>query len=155
MSLWILALAAAAQAPERAPDYAAYGSEPFWGLEIRGRRVRFRPNDGSIGDSGLVAALPRRQRLRGGYRLVTPRFSVLVRHRVCEDEGERRHSDTVTVTLRGRAYTGCGGTLLPPLVLEATDWRIERIGGERVDGDVYAMGFYEGRITAQAGCNRL
>ncbi|HYD11908.1 MAG TPA: META domain-containing protein [Allosphingosinicella sp.] len=155
MIAWFLGLAAAAQAPERAPDYFASGSEPFWGLEIRGRQIRFTPNDGSESDDGIVAVLPRRQPLRGGYRLVTRRFTVLVRHLACEDVGERRFRDTVTVTMRGRRYLGCGGILLPPTVLEATDWRIEAIGTARVDGDGYVMGFYEGRISAQAGCNRL
>lgn len=155
MSLWLFALAAAAQAPERPADYRASGSEPFWGLEIRGRRIVFTPNDGSEADEGIGAALPRRRPVRNGYRLVTPRFTVLVRHEVCGDEAERRHSDMVWVRKGGQTYAGCGGRLLPPLRLEPTDWRIESINGARVDGDNYAMGFYEGRIRAQAGCNQL
>jgi heat shock protein HslJ len=157
MSAWLLAYAAAAmQPPGSSPsDYFASGSEPFWGLEIRGRQLRFSPNDGSESDDGIVASLPRRQPVRGGYRLVTRRFTVLVRHRVCGDEAGRNYRDTVTVTLRGRRYLGCGGTLLPPETLEQTDWRIEAIGSARVDGDNYVMGFYEGRIRAQGGCNQL
>lgn len=155
MSLLLLALAAAAQAPGRPADYFASGSEPFWGLEIRGRQIRFSPNDGSEGDGAIVAPLPRRQPVPGGYRLITRRFTVLVRHRACEDEAERRYRDTVTVTLRGYRYRGCGGAPLPPAMLERTDWRIAAIGGMRVAGDGYALSFHEGRITAQAGCNRL
>ena len=156
MSAWLLALGAAAMQPAAPlPDYSASGSEPFWSLEIRGRRIIFRSNDGSGPDEGISAALPRRQVLRRGYRLVTPRFTVLVGHRVCADEGERSYADTVTVTLRGHQYRGCGGRLLPPERLEATDWRIEAIANARVSGDAYVIGFYEGRIRARAGCNTL
>ncbi len=156
MTGWLLALGAVAMQPAAPPpDYSASGSEPFWGLEIRGRRIVFRPNDGSVGDAGLSAALPRRQLLRGGYRLVTPRFTVLVRHRACRDDGELSYADTVTVTVRGHHYQGCGGRVLPPERLESTDWRIEMIDGARVSGDAYVMGFYEGRIRARAGCNSL
>lgn len=150
----LLALQAATPAPEPPPDYFASGSEPFWGLEIRGRGIKFMPNDGSEG-GGIASVLPRRQPVRNGYRLVTQLFTVTVRHAVCEDEGERRYRDTVTVRTRERDYQGCGGTLLPPLMLERTDWRIEMIGSARVGGDNYVMGFYEGRIAGQAGCNRL
>ncbi len=153
MIAWMLAAAAAAQGPAPAPAYAASGSEPFWRLEIRGGRMTFSPNDGSAG--AMVAALPRRQPVRGGYRLVTRRYTVQVRHRVCEDEAERVYRDTVTVTLRGQAYRGCGGTLLPPEALANTDWRIVAIGGTPVDGDSYALSFFEGRISGRAGCNRL
>jgi len=158
MILWLLAVAAAMQAAtpaEPPPDYHASGSEPFWGLEIRGRGIKFMPNDGSEGDGGIASVLPRRQPVRNGYRLVTLLFTVTVRHRVCEDEAERRYRDTVTVRTRERDYQGCGGPLLPPLMLERTDWRIETIGDNRVDGDNYMLGFYEGRISGQAGCNRF
>ena len=153
MIAWMLAAAAAAQGPAPAPDYSASGSEPFWRLEIRGHRMTFSPNDGSAG--AMAAALPRRQPVRGGYRLITRQYTVQVRHLVCEDEAERAYRDTVTVTVRGRSYRGCGGTLLPPEVLANTDWRIVAIGGTPVDGDAYAMSFFEGRISGQAGCNRL
>ncbi len=153
MTAWLLALAASAQAPERPADYVASGSEPFWGLEIRGRQLRFSPNDNS--SEPIAVPLPRRQPVRGGYNLVTRRFTVQVRHRLCEDEAERRYRDTVRVRMRGYTYVGCGGTLLPPAMLERTDWRIESIGGTRVSGDNYVMGFYEARLRAQAGCNQL
>lgn len=155
MSAFFLALAAVAQAPAQAPDYSAHGSEPFWGLEIRGRRIVFMPNDGSESDSGISATLPRRQPTRTGYRLVTPRFTVFVSNRACEDEGERRYRDTVRVQIRGRSYLGCGGTLLPPVAVTNTDWLITAINGARVDGDNYALQFGEGRLTGQAGCNRM
>jgi heat shock protein HslJ len=155
MIAWMLVVAAAAQAPERPADYFASGSEPFWGLEIRGRRIVFTPNDGSESDAGIAAPLPRRQPVRGGYRLVTPRFTVLVRHAACEDEGERRYSDTVDVRKGGRTYAGCGGTLLPPVTLTNTDWRIVAIGRTPVDGDDYAIQFGEGRLDARTGCNRF
>ena len=157
MILWLFALATAlpAAAPaEPPPDYRASGSEPFWGLEIRGRGIKFMPNDGDEG-GGIASMLPRRQPVRNGYRLVTPLFTVTVRRAVCEDEGERRYRDTVTVRTRDRDYQGCGGTLLPPAMLERTDWRIEMIGNMRVDGDAYAMSFHEGRINGRAGCNRF
>lgn len=154
MSIWLLALAAAAQAPAAAPapDYFASGSEPFWGLEIRGRRINFSPSDGN---PDVAATLPRRRATRNGYRLVTRSFTVIVRRERCDDEALRSHSDTVTVRTRERDYLGCGGTLLPPVTLDLTDWRIVAIDAARVDGDNYVMGFGEGRISAQAGCNRL
>lgn len=151
MSALLLALAAAAAPAPAAITYSAYGSEHFWGLEITGRRMVF--TDGNEGR--FPAVTPRRQPQRNGYRYVTRRFTVLVRHEICEDEGERRHSDTVRVTLGSRTFEGCGGTLLPPLVLDTTDWRIIAINGARVDGDNYVMQFGEGRITGQAGCNRF
>ena len=48
MTAWLLALGAAAMQPAAPlPDYSASGSEPFWSLEIRGRRIIFRPPTGS------------------------------------------------------------------------------------------------------------
>lgn len=149
-----LALQAATPA-EPPPDYHASGSEPFWSLEVRGRGIKFMPNDGSEGDGGIASVLPRRQPVRNGYRLVTPLFTVTVRHAVCEDEAERRYSDTVDVRTRERDYQGCGGTLLPPAMLERTDWRIETIRNMPVEGDAYMLGFNEGRISGRAGCNRF
>lgn len=150
-----LALQAAAPAAGPPPDYYASGSEPFWGLEVRGRGIKFMPNDGSEGSGGIAASLPRRQPVRNGYRLVTPLFTVTVRNIVCEDEAERRYRDSVRVTTRDRHYDGCGGTLLPPAMLERSDWRIETISNMRVDGDNYVLGFNEGRISGHAGCNRF
>ncbi|HTU10941.1 MAG TPA: META domain-containing protein [Allosphingosinicella sp.] len=147
----LLAAAALALVQPASAPYAASGSEPFWRLEIAGGRMVFHPGD----DSRISVATPRRQAVRNGYRLVTRQFIVTVRHAVCEDEAERRYRDTVSVTTLDRVYDGCGGTLLPPVALADTDWRIEAIGNVRVDGDAYVMSFHEGRIDARAGCNRL
>jgi heat shock protein HslJ len=152
MGLIAAALALALQTSPAAPPYRASGSEPFWSLEISGRRMVFSPNDG---ERELRAPRPRMQPTRAGYRLVTPRFTVDVRHVPCEDDAERRYRDTVRVTAYGRHFDGCGGTLLPPLTVANTDWRIEAIGAARVDGDAYRLSFHEGRISGQAGCNRL
>jgi heat shock protein HslJ len=124
--------------------YGAGGSEPFWSLEIVGGRMIYRVND-----TVIAVRTPRRQQLRGGgYRYVTRRLIVEVRP-------ERLYVDTVRVTANGYTASGCGGRLLPPETLTNTSWRIVAISGATVAGDNYSMNFDEGRMSAQAGCNRL
>jgi len=144
----LIALMAALAQPG---SYGAGGSEPFWSLEIVGGRMTYRVNEEVIS-----VRTPRRQLLRGGgYRYVTRRLIVEVRPERCEDEAERHYADTVRVTANGYTASGCGGTELPPATLTNTSWRIAAINGAAVTGDNYFMQFDEGRLSGQAGCNRL
>ncbi len=78
--------------------------------------------------------LPRRQPVRGGYRLITRRRYLRFRssHLVCEDEAEaslsrHRNGDGAgRHVLQGAAAARCW----PPGVLANTDWRIVAIGGD-------------------------
>ena len=145
-----LLLAAAATIGAAPGRYGAGGSEPWWSLAIEHGRISYDPADGH---SRIVAPAPRPRPIRNGYRLVTPRLIVEVRHVRCEDEALRDFADTVRVTAYGRTLEGCGGRVLPPPTLDGTDWVIASIAGTPVRGDGFSLRFAEGRMSGQAGCN--
>jgi heat shock protein HslJ/uncharacterized membrane protein len=142
----------ASRSAARPVSYGAAGSEPFWGLEIADGRLTF-DNNGEV----VIVRAPRPLVTGDGgmRRYRAPGISVLLKREDCEMEDERIYADTVTVTVSGRTFEGCGGRVLPPATLTNTDWSIVAIDGAAVSGDNYAIQFGEGRITGQAGCNRL
>lgn len=90
-------------------DYGASGSEPFWGLEIAAGRLTF-DNDGQV----VIARTPRPVVTGNGRqrRYLAPGISVLLKREACEMEDERTYADTVTVTVSGRRFEGCGGRVI-------------------------------------------
>jgi heat shock protein HslJ len=153
MILLLAATALVAAAPSRsAARYGAGGSEPFWSLAIERGRITYNPG---TGEPAFSMRAPPRQNVRNGYRYVTPRLVIDIRHVRCEDEAERYFADTVRVTTNGNTYSGCGGAVLPPPTLADTDWVIASIAGTPVRGDGYGLQFHEGRVSGQAGCNRF
>lgn len=148
------ALPAAAQTP--ADPYVARGTEPFWALTIDGRTMRFE----APGRAPLAVAAPRVIHGFAGEIWQTRRINVNTVHTPCSDGmSDRRYPDTVTVTVDGRRYEGCGGasaTAAPSASLLEGDWRVEAVGGRRVaPGTAPTIGFHGKRISGNAGCNRF
>jgi heat shock protein HslJ len=144
-------LVGAAPSPPAA-RYTAGGSEPFWSFVIERGRIIYNPG---TGEPTFTLRAPPRQAVRNGWRYVTPRLVIDIRHVRCEDEAERYFVDTVRVTTDGPTYSGCGGAALPPESLADTDWTITAIGGTPVRGDGYNLQFREGRVSGRVGCNEF
>jgi len=71
---------------------------------------------------------------------------------------DRSYPDTVTVTVDGRTFKGCGGEprALPAASPVEGNWRIEALNGRPVlRGTNPSVTFDKGRITGNAGCNRF
>jgi uncharacterized membrane protein len=96
--------------------YRAIGQEPGWMLQIqRGKRILFVADYGENRVSAEPA--PASQSLPDGGRRYDAQtgsgaLSVLIENKACTDvmSGEP-FPDTVTVTLNGRQYSGCGRSL--------------------------------------------
>jgi heat shock protein HslJ len=153
----LLALAALpAAAQTRADPYVARGTEPFWSLTIDGRTMKFE----APGRAPVSVAAPRVIHGFAGEMWQTRRIKVNTNHVRCSDGmSERAYADTVTVTVDGRSYKGCGGSAVaapaPVSVIEG-DWRIEAVGGRPVArGTSPDISFRAGRISGNAGCNRF
>jgi heat shock protein HslJ len=149
----ILLLAAAAltgAAPPRidAP-YEAGGFEPNWVLTIDRGRLTYDP--GLAGVAPTRMALPRRQPVRNGYRYVTRRLTVDVRHVRCHSYSGRIFADTVRVS--GVAEPGCGGRPVAPSSLNVSGWTVGAINGHRYTGDeVHLLFAWDNVVRGAAGC---
>lgn len=161
MRAWLTAglagLAATAQAfPTPGTTYGAAGTEPFWGVTIRGGRMTYESPD----QPSVSVALPRPVAIRAGRRYATPRLTVeITREGRCNDGmSEHYYQETVRVWFgrrAGRGLEGCGGQRVPPPTLVGTRWRIVAIAGQPVSGDNYFIEFDQDRLIGQAGCNRF
>jgi len=140
---------AAAPAP-----YRGHGTEPFWGVTITGNRVVYESPDGP-----RVAIVVRPRITRAGRVYATRRMTVEIRRGRCSDGmSDLYYADTVRVRFgaSGRALEGCGGAVLPPETLADTGWGIVAIDGRRIaPAENYRLEFSGGRISGQAGCNRI
>jgi heat shock protein HslJ/uncharacterized membrane protein len=138
--------------------YSAAGTEPFWGLVFENGRMIYTHEDERI-----EVARPRPVTTRAGVHVYrTPRMTVEISHegRCNDGMSEYEYADTVRIRFgnnhTGRAIEGCGGEMLPPVILANTDWLIVDIDGTPVGGENYALSFDDqGRLSGQAGCNRL
>lgn len=146
----LTALPAAAQAQE----YRASGTEPFWSLTIGPKTMRFE----APGRAPVSVPTPRVIHGFAGEIWRTRRIDVNTNHRPCSDGmSDRRYPDTVTVTIDGRRYQGCGGA---PVAAEASlidgDWRIDALDGRPVARRSNpSVSFEAGRISGNASCNRF
>jgi len=147
--LTALALTAAAPAP-----YHGHGTEPFWGITITGNRVVY-----DSPDQPSVTIVVRPRATRAGRIYATRRMTVEIRHGRCNDGmSDRYQADTVLVRFgrSTRSLEGCGGPTLAPASLDDSAWGIVAIDGARIaPAENYQLGFGEGRLTGQAGCNQL
>lgn len=146
----LTALPAAAQAQ----DYRASGTEPFWSLNIGARTMRFE----AAGRAPVTVPTPKVIHGFAGEIWQTRRIDVNTNHRPCNDGmSDRTYPDTVTVTVDGRRYQGCGGT---PAQAERNlidgAWRIEALNGRPVGrGTAPSVTFADGKVSGNAGCNRF
>ena len=148
--------AAVSSMPSPSAPYHAYGTEPFWGLDIGGGRMVYNVNE----EPPIRVALPRPQAIPQGRRYTTARMTVeITSEGRCNDGmSDRYWSETVKVWIgrrAGRPLYGCGGVRVSPPELNGSRWKIVSIDGRAVSGDTYFLDFQEGRLTGQAGCNRF
>lgn len=102
----------------RGIDFRAAGENPMWSLEIdSGKGVEFAAG---VGDARTVAKFPPSELAGKGGRMTLTTVSgarslaVLVEKGSCSLAGSAM-TLTVTVTLDGQTYRGCGRPLTPPL----------------------------------------
>lgn len=150
----LTALPATAQAQAQ-PDYRASGTEPFWSLTIGARTMRFE----APGRQPVSVATPRVIHGFAGEIWQTRRINVNTNHIKCSDGmSDRSYPDTVTVTIDGRTYKGCGGepTASAGTSLIDGSWRIEALNGRPVArGTSPTIAFDNGRVSGNASCNRF
>ena len=151
-------------------DYRAIGTEPFWDLTF-GERLTFTDRGNNLSVSELA---PPMQNGTAGAMYNGRRLKVNVVGARCSDGmSERIYPDTVTVTVDGRRYDGCGAPASfflsvdargnpqmtsalagPETALERTRWRVVRINGRAVPRrGAYTVDFDSGRIAAKFGCS--
>ena len=131
----LIALTAPPAAAQAQGEYRASGTEPFWSLTIGARTMRFEAPG------------------RPTVSVPTPR----VIHRQCSDGmSDRVYPDTVTVTVDGRTFKGCGGEPRVSASVIDGNWRIEALNGRPVlRGTSPMVAFDQGRISGNASCNRF
>lgn len=147
----ITALPAAAQSP--AAPYVARGTEPFWSLKIDGRTMRFE----APGRRAVSVTAPRANKSPGGESWRTKRIQVRSNRARCSDGmSDQSYPDTVTVTVDGRTYRGCGGDPIRENHANALngEWVIAAINGRNVArGSTPRVEFRDGQISGNASCN--
>jgi heat shock protein HslJ len=133
-----------------APRYEGGGFEPSWSFVIEHGRMTFDPG---TGQPAVSVPLPRRQPIRNGYRYVTRDLSVTVRHVVCHAYNGRTFTDIVHPSLA--VEEGCGGTPIPPSILDDTSWEIASVAGQPPrQQSTYQFAFGgDGRVNVQFGCH--
>lgn len=144
--------------------YRASGTEPFWSLTIGAQTMTFE----APGQRPVSVATPKVIHGFAGEIWQTRRIGVNTVHKQCSDGmSDRIYRDTVTVTVDGRRYDGCGGGTMAPaprpgrgpgpgISLIEGNWRIAMINGRRpVYGTAPTVVFNGTRISGNASCNRF
>ena len=146
---------------ERRP-YRAVGQEPGWSLVINNMdgSATFSHN---FGQAIAVEPLRRWFVAPGGARVfpsISGRLSIRAESGGCSDAmSGKAYPDTVVVTLRGKAYRGCGGrevmTTGTAKAIEGVEWVVEDIGGRGIiDSSRATIELANGKISGRASCNR-
>ena len=106
----------------------------------------------------VSTAAPRVQVTKGGRRYAAPSargdLVVEVSTRLCADSMTGMpYPGTVTVSLGGRQYRGCGGE--PSSLLQRTTWRVTAVDGSEPMAQVPVTFTFstDGRVTGKASCN--
>lgn len=151
----LIAFAALPAAAQGQADYRASGTEPFWSLTIGARTMRFE----APGRPTVTVPTPRVIHGFAGEMWQTRRINVNSIHKPCSDGmSDRTYPDTVSVTVDGRRFEGCGGAprALPAASPIEGSWRIEALNGRPVlRGTSPSVSFDNGRVSGNAGCNRF
>ena len=147
--------------------YRAIGTEPFWDLTIghdmvftdRGNGVSVTEVTPAARTDGMGSTYP-------GRRLAV----TITRGRCSDGMSDRSYPDTVTVTVDGRPYRGCGaataffqqldreGSGLPPqgvFNLTNTNWRVVSVNGRPAAPGGYYLNFMPDRVSGRFGCNMI
>lgn len=134
--------------------YVAQGSRPDWMLHVVGRKLMLESGDGTL---KIATATPQRRKIPGGYRYMTHAGKQPVRidvlNRVCGGDNRAPYPDTVTVTVGGKTWHGCGGD--PAGALQHTRWMVRSIDGKNVETRSRPTLVFEitGRVAGHASCN--
>ena len=147
-------------------DYRAIGTEPFWDLTI-GRDLVFTDRGNNV---SVREPTPPAQRGFAGESYFGRRLSVNVVHSRCSDGmSDRSYPDTVTVTVDGRPYRGCGanGAFFARVGedgrerpigehdLTNTNWRVVSVNGRPVPISGHYFNFSPDRMSGRLGCNMI
>ena len=150
--------------PVRQGDYRAIGTEPFWDLTI-GSDLLFNDRGNNI---SVAEPAPPAQRGFAGESYFGRRLSVNVVHSRCSDGmSDRSYPDTVTVTVDGRLYRGCGADAaffarvgedgrerpVGEHDLSNTNWRVVSVNGQPVPMSGHYFNFDRDRVSGRLGCN--
>lgn len=138
--------------------YTATGTEPGWRLTIGPARLRL---EADYGERVVETATPIPQsRPDGTSRYRTDagdrRLTVEIEPRYCENAmSGKAFPDTVSVTLDGERFDGCGGD--PVALLTGRPWRIDTLNGAEVaPEDAPTIEFAgDGSVAGFDGCNRF
>ncbi|CAN5812879.1 hypothetical protein BH23GEM3_BH23GEM3_14020 [soil metagenome] len=144
----------AAENPDRA-GYRASGNEPFWTMTFGQTTMDF----SELGDENTGSAIrPDPERLANGWRFTARSgerpFIAEIQERRCNDSmSGRPFPHTVTVTVHGQTYTGCGGDTAG--LLTGDEWRVTRLESAETTGRrpptlLFAA---DGALTGDGGCN--
>jgi heat shock protein HslJ len=135
-------------------NWTARGQEPGWLLTINEGAADFTYDYGSQTYSAL---LPQPTAIEGGFEYADGPggLAITVLAKVCADSATGvPYPDTVTVSLVGEVYQGCGGE--PDALLAEGDWVVSEINGAGViEGARIFLAFdpAERRVSGRGGCN--
>lgn len=128
----------------------ARGEQPGWRLTATPARIVFASDDGQllVDEPNGAGTVPKDGRLQGQRIVVDSRVQP------CALSGGA-YTQTVRVTVDGRAWTGCGGAQATGLSL-AGKWTVLSVNGRPTPLDrPFEASFDRGRLGLQLGCNRM
>ena len=134
--------------------YRAGGNEPFWTLTLTASEMRFA--DMGMADSAAVAR-PAALATQGGWRFEATAngqpFVADITRRNCNDSmSGRPFPHSVTVTVHGRTYRGCGGDTSAMITGEA--WTVVELEGTATAQRRPTITFgSDSTVTGNGGCN--
>ena len=134
--------------------WTARGQEPGWLLTIAEGTADFTYDYGAQTYSAL---LPQPTAIEDGFEYVDGPggLAITALAKVCADSATGvPYPDTVTVSLGGEVYQGCGGE--PDALLAEGDWVVSEINGAGViEGARIFLAFdpAERRVSGRGGCN--
>jgi heat shock protein HslJ len=146
--------------PASSPGHAGYrasGNEPFWTLTLDETTMGFF----LLGrEDTLRATRPDPERLADGWRFNATSggqpFVVLIREGRCNDSmSGRPFPHSVTVSVAGRTYTGCGGDTMS--LLAGEEWTVTHLEDRSTRGRQPPTMLFtsDGVLTGHGGCNRF
>ena len=135
-------------------NWTARGQEPGWLLTIKEGTADFTYDYGAQTYSAL---LPQPEAIEGGFEYADGPggLAITALSKVCADSATGvPYPDTVTVSMGGEVYQGCGGE--PDALLAEGDWVVSEINGAGViEGARIFLAFdpAERRVSGRGGCN--
>lgn len=152
--LLLSACASSVNQPDASASYRAAGNEPFWHLKVTGRQATVERPDAEP----THRTLDEERRSDDGRLLRGQGIEVRIAHVRCEDDmSGAPYADTVSMTLDGRSYRGCGGQGLPPARLEDTQWVVTELHGRSPgEEELPTLAIDDkGGVSDSDGCNRI